>query len=299
MTDAALESALPSLAEAERDVTALVADAGTSFALGMRILPRERRLAMYGIYAFCRAVDDIADGIDSAERKRAGLDLWRMKIDAMADGEARCPITLVLAEAHRRFRLPRGELHAVIDGMAMDLDAAMIVPSEVDLMLYCRRVAGAVGLLSLPIFGAHEPAAPAFAVALGNALQLTNILRDIGEDGARGRLYLPRERLTAVGIDPDAEIAQILLHPRIGEVCESLAREAQRWFNEADRVLLDCDRSTLRPALLMGGVYALTLAMLNRRGWDRPADRLPMSKAQKLRGAIFHGLFRPAWRPFT
>lgn len=297
MSNVAAETTLPSMAQAERDIAAQVAQAGTSFALGMRILPRERRLAMYGIYAFCRAVDDIADGIDSVERKTDELDRWRRKIDRMIQGEAQCPVTLILAEAHQRFRLPRGELHAVIDGMAMDLDPAMFAPSEIDLMLYCRRVAGAVGLLSLPVFGAHDPEAPAFAIALGNALQLTNILRDIGEDGERARLYLPREKLAAAGIDITSGIAPILTHPRLGEVCAALAAEAQRWFDEADRLLLDCDRSSLRPALLMGGVYAHTLALLNRRGWSRPAERLHISKRQKLRGAIFDGLFRPAWRP--
>lgn len=299
MSTAAANDDRPSLSDAAREVAALVEKAGSSFRLGMRILPRERRQAMYGIYAFCRAVDDIADGPEPDEAKRAALDDWRARIDAALRGEADCPITLVLGEAHRRFRLPRAEFHAVIDGMAMDLDPAMIAPAEVDLMLYCRRVAGAVGLLSLPAFGALDPGAPEFAIALGNALQLTNILRDIGEDGAIGRLYLPRERLLAAGIAPQEGVAAALAHPRLGEVCRDLAREARRWFHEADRLLLDCDRSSLRPALLMGGVYARTLDLLERRGWAKPTEPLAISKGEKLRGAIFQGWLRPAWRPST
>jgi phytoene synthase len=295
----ALAASPPPLAQAEEEVAALVGRAGSSFWLGMRVLPRPRRMAMYGVYAFCRAVDDIVDEPGEVQDKRAALAQWRAKIDALMDGEVTCAITRVLAEAHRRYPLPRAEFFAVIDGMAMDLDPGLMAPSEVDLMLYCRRVAGAVGLLSLPPFGARDAAAPDFAIALGNALQLTNILRDIAADAAIGRLYLPRERLEAAGIDPHDGIASVLAHPRLGEVCAALSREARRWFDEADRLLLECDRASLRPALLMGGVYAATLERLEARGWADPTAPVSLSKFDKLRGAIFQGWLRPAWRPST
>ena len=173
----------------------------SSFYAGMRVLPQAEREAMFAVYAFCRAVDDIADDIDrdAADRTRA-LGAWRDDIAALFAGGAPGRAELV-ADAARDFHLAEADFIAVIDGMAMDTAGDIRAPDAAMLDLYCDRVASAVGRLSVRIFGMTDPAATDLAHHLGRALQLTNILRDIDEDAAIGRLYLPREHLQAHGID--------------------------------------------------------------------------------------------------
>ncbi len=173
--------------------------AGSSFYAGMRILPKPQREAMYAVYAFCRAVDDVADDGGTREERSAGLDRWRAGIDALYAGRPTAD-TAPLAEAVRRYGLDRNDFMAVIDGMAMDAAEDIRAPDEATLDLYCDRVASAVGRLSVRIFGVSGANGHALAHHLGRALQKTNILRDIDEDAAMGRLYLPREKLEAAGI---------------------------------------------------------------------------------------------------
>lgn len=275
----------------------VVTRSGTSFYLGMRILPLERRHAMYAIYAFCREVDDVADGPASNTLKRSELREWRAEVERLYSGNPTRPATYALAGPVRRFGLLREEFLAIIDGMEMDLDDAMFAPDEAELRLYCRRVAGAVGLLSLHVFGADEPEAQAFALGLGEALQLTNILRDVTEDAEQGRLYLPSDLLRRYGIDPAAGIASVLSSPALDAACRDLAAVAHSRFADADRALLRCRRSRLRPALLMMGIYEELLDTLERRGWRGDERPLTLSKPRKLWAALRRGLFRPKWRP--
>ncbi|WP_448190981.1 presqualene diphosphate synthase HpnD [Azospirillum sp. sgz301742] len=278
-------------------ITEVVTRSGSSFYLGMRILPPDRRTAMYAVYAFCREVDDIADGPDSDAVKRAELREWRAEVERLYAGCPTRPTAWALAEAVRRFDLPRDELLTIIDGMEMDLGDGLQAPDMATLTLYCRRVAGAVGMLSLHAFGADEPEARDFAVALGEALQLTNILRDVGEDAERGRLYLPGDLLRRHGIDPAAGIPAVLAHPALDSACRELAAMARARFAEADRALLRCRRARLRPALLMMGIYEGILDALERRGWHGAEAPLALSKPRKLWAALTKGLLRPAWRP--
>lgn len=275
----------------------VVKRSGSSFSLGMRVLPPEQRSAMYAIYAFCREVDDVADGTDTDAVKRAELHEWRVEIDRLYAGHPTRPTTRALVGAVRRFDLPREEFLTIIDGMEMDLGDGLRAPDSATLWVYCRRVAGAAGLLSLHAFGADEPAARTFAVALGEALQLTNILRDIGEDAERGRLYLPGDLLRRHGIDPDDGIQAALAHPALDAACRDLAATARARFAEADRALLHCRRARLRPALLMMGVYEAILDALEVRGWHGTDPTLVLGKPRKLWAALTQGLLRPAWRP--
>ncbi len=275
----------------------VVTRSGTSFYLGMRILPLERRHAMYAIYAFCREVDDIADGPDSDAVKQSELREWRAEVERLYAGNPTRPATHALADPVRRFGLPREEFLAIIDGMEMDLEEAMFAPDGTRLRLYCRRVAGAVGLLSLHAFGADEPEAQVFALALGEALQLTNILRDVAEDAEQGRLYLPGDLLRRHGIDPTTGVSSVLSSPALDDACRDLAAIAHRRFADADRALLRCRRSRLRPALLMMGIYEELLDTLERRGWHGHERPLTLSKPRKLWAALRRGLFRPKWRP--
>lgn len=266
-----------------------VARAGTSFYWAMRLLPAARRNAMFAVYAFCREVDDIADEPGELAEKRARLAAWRKEIDALYAGRPTHPIAAALLAPVREYGLRREDFLAVIDGMEMDAAEEIRAPSLEALDLYCDRVASAVGRLSVRIFGDASAAADRVAGALGRALQLTNILRDLAEDGARGRLYLPRELLERHGV-PCEDPAAALRHPRLGAVCEDLAALARRYYAEADAAMAECDRKAMRPAAVMGAVYRATLERLTRRGWTRVEERVSLSAPMKLYLAVRHGL---------
>src|SRR5690606_38011850 len=160
-------------------VRAVATASGSSFLWGMRLLPRPRREAMYAIYAFCREVDDIADEGGSPAEKQRALAAWREEIERLYHSRPTRAITRALLRPVADYGLPKGECLAIIDGMEMDTQQDIRAPALVDLRLYCRRVAGAVGVLSVRVFGAGEPEARDLALAQGDALQLTNILRDL------------------------------------------------------------------------------------------------------------------------
>ena len=271
-----LNASTADLAEVERIVRA----AGTSFYRGMRILPPDRRAAMYGIYAFCRLVDDIADEPAPLEAKRAGLAAWRARIAALARGEAADPTSRVLRQAMRRFDLREADFLAVIDGMEFDAETAVVAPDWAALDLYCDRVASAVGRLSVRAFGDASAAADEVAFHLGRALQLTNILRDLAEDAGRGRLYLPREYLVEAGV-PCAPAAA-LASPALPAVCSRLAAEADGHFADAFRAMERCDRRAMRPARIMAATYAAVLKALRARGWSRIGEAVVVPSWRKL-----------------
>jgi presqualene diphosphate synthase len=249
-----------------------VRGAGTSFWRGMRILPPDRRAAMYGIYAFCRLVDDLADEPAPLERKRAALAAWRERIAALYRGEAGDAVDRVLLGAIRRFDLERADFLAVIDGMESDAEAPMVAPDLATLDLYCDRVAAAVGRLSVRAFGDASAAAREVAFHLGRALQLTNILRDLREDAERGRIYLPAEWLSEAGIAP--EPATLLGDPGLPAVCRRMAAAAHEHFRRAGAAMARCDRRAMRPARVMGATYAALLGALEKRGWRAPWERV-------------------------
>jgi presqualene diphosphate synthase len=261
-------------------VEAMVRAAGTSFYRGMRLLPPDRRYAMYAIYAFCRVVDDIADEPGELADKRQRLAAWRDRIAGLYRGAADDPVTRVLVAAVRRFALRAEDFIAVVDGMAMDAETVIVAPNLATLDLYCDRVASAVGRLSVRAFGDASPAADRVAHALGRALQLTNILRDLQEDADRGRLYLPREYLDAAAVPPDP--AGALSSPRLAEVCERVATLAHGYFDEASAAMDQCDRRAMKPARLMGATYDAILSRLEQRGWQHLDQRASLPLWQKL-----------------
>ncbi len=278
--------------EAVAEVQALVRRSGSSFYGAMRLLPREKREAMFAVYAFCRAVDDIADGPGTPEARAAALAEWRDEIDALYAGRPGRPLTRALAGAVARFGLRRGDFEAVIDGVSMDAAPGMVAPDFARLERYCARVAGAVGLLSVRVFGCTDPRADDYALALGHALQLTNILRDVAEDAEDGRLYLPAELLDAAGIetrDPRAVVA----HPALAKACAALAEIALRRFDEARTTLATlpaADRAALRPAVVMMAVYRRLLDRLMRRGWRRIEAPVTVPRAEKVWIALRYGM---------
>ncbi|MEZ5897731.1 MAG: presqualene diphosphate synthase HpnD [Parvularculaceae bacterium] len=267
---------------ARRHAEDVVKQSGTSFAAGMSILPKQRRDAMHAVYAFCREVDDIADddGI-SRDARIAGLAGWRAEIDRLFAGAPQFPTGVALLEPVRAFGLDRDEFLAMIDGMETDANGPVVAPSMQDLFAYTRQVAGSVGMLSMPVFGAPKSeAATRFALSLGDALQLTNILRDVGEDAAIGRLYLPAELLDNYGAPKDP--AKIVGADGLADVARDLGAMAEQKFTDARDALQSFDWRTVRPALLMMGVYEAYLHKLKSRGWDKTGESLSLPKLQKL-----------------
>ena len=279
-----LNAAPEDLAEIETIVKA----AGTSFYQGMRVLPPDRRHAMYAIYAFCRIVDDIADDFSPLAEKLPLLEQWRTRISALYRGESDNAVTRVLRRAVEKFALRQQDFLDVIDGMEMDAGDPIVAPDRATLDLYCDRVAAAVGRLSVRAFGDASPMADQVAFHLGRALQLTNILRDVAEDAERGRLYLPREWLMEENIllDPTAALAS----PALTEICARLATQAHEHFVAASAAMAQCDQRAMKPARLMGATYAAILSRLEKRGWQRINERVFLPKWQKLYLALRHGL---------
>ncbi len=268
----------------------VVAASSTSFLAGMRALPKARREAMFAVYAFCREVDDIADEPAPLDEKLAGLEAWRGEIEALYRGHPTSLTSKALEGPVAAFGLPKAEFLAVIDGMEMDARGPIVAPDFETLLLYCRRVAGAVGMLSIRCFGASGPKAEELAVVLGEGLQLTNILRDLVEDAEDGRLYLPQEALEAAGISA-REPAAVLADPGRPKAAAWLAHHARARLNRAKVIMRDLPRRPMRPPVLMHAVYEKILDRLEARGWEVLEPRVSLSKFSKIAVLLRHGLF--------
>ena len=290
MSDAALHGVADQLGDdaLRETIRHRVEAAGTSFYWAMRLLPQDRRNGMYAVYAFCREVDDIADDDRPVEHKLAALTVWREEIDALYGGRPHLVVARALCEPALRYGLRRHDFLAIIDGMEMDAREDIRAPGLAMLDLYCARVASAVGHLSVHVFGDASHPAHLVAESLGRALQLTNILRDLDEDAARRRLYLPREILDRHGI-AGSDPAAILRHPALPAVCREVAALAEGHFREAERAMTRCSRRAMRPAAVMAAIYRATLSALLRSGWREPATRVSLSKTRKLWLVLRHG----------
>ncbi len=244
---------------------------GSSFYAAIRVLPAVQRAAMFEIYAFCRAVDDVADREGGRQPRLEELRQWRSVIDALYAGTP--PVGLLaLAQAICDFTLQREDFLAIIDGMEMDVATDIVCPDSATLDLYCDRVASAVGRLSVRVFGMPGQDGLTLAYHLGRALQLTNILRDLDEDATKGRLYLPREALLAAGIRSTG-VALVLAHPALAGACTTIVDLARKRFDDANQVLSRYPRSVVRSPILMARVYQNILGRLAARGWAAPRRR--------------------------
>jgi phytoene synthase len=282
MTDPVYEKAL-------NEVRARVRASGSSFTAGMIALPAERRDAMFALYAFCREVDDIADEGATMQERLSGLQMWRDIIANLYQGATpENPIAVTLAPAIRGYALKEEDFLAIIDGMEMDARAPICAPSWLDLDLYCDRVASAVGRLSVHIFGDSSDSAMQVAYHLGRALQLTNILRDLSEDAARDRLYLPEELLSKHHITSRVP-REVLNAACLIPACRDLAEKAQEHFDATNLALRFCDYKALRPAKIMKAYYEAILHRLIEEDWRTLGRRVTLSTPQKL------WLFLRAW----
>jgi len=253
---------------------------GSSFYAAMRILPREQREAMFQIYSFCRQVDDIADSHGPREERLAALQKWRDDIDALYRGQPPARLSDYVASV-KRFDLQRADFLAIVDGMEMDVPQDIRAPDLATLDLYCDRVASAVGRLSVRVFGLPQEDGILLAHHLGRALQLTNILRDIDEDAALGRLYLPREALLHAGITSD-DPAVVAADRALPMVCAGLVARARTHFEKADEVMARNSRRVVRAPRIMERYYSAILELLVRRGFAAPRAPVRLNKLAKL-----------------
>ncbi len=270
--------------EAAPEASHATTASGSSFYAAMRILPPDQREAMFQIYSFCRKVDDIADSDGPRPERLAALQQWRDDIDALYRGDPPPHLSDYVASV-KKFDLQREDFIAIIDGMEMDVPQDIRAPEMATLDLYCDRVASAVGRLSVNVFGMPREDVVLLAHHLGRSLQLTNILRDIDEDAALGRLYLPREGLMLAGItgnDPTRVIADRALP----KVCFPLAERAKVHFAKADEIMARNRRRSVKAPRIMGKYYRAILDLLLARGFAAPRAPVRVSKITRL-GIIF------------
>jgi phytoene synthase len=251
---------------------------GTSFYYAFRILPREKRRAIYALYSFCRVVDDCVDEPDG--EGEAGLDRWLAEVHRCYEGQPATSLGRELAETLLLFPIPRQCFEDIVAGCRMDLTTRRY-PRFEDLLVYCRRVASAVGLAAIEIFEYTNPATRDYALELGLALQLTNILRDIGADARSGRLYLPLEDLARYGVAEAEILAGAAARTPALDALLRFELERARGHHDRARGLLPAeDRRAMLPARIMGAIYRELLEELARRGCPL-GERLAMSRARK------------------
>ena len=251
----------------------------------MRLLPPEKRAAMFAVYAFCRVVDDIADGSDTLDQKRADLRQWRRETENLFAGNPTHPIALALAGPVSNYGLDKQDFLGLIDGMEMDAVDTLQIPDMETLQIYCDRVACTVGRLSTKIFGVEDQLGKDLAKSLGQALQLTNILRDVAEDAERNHIYLPADYLRRHGItvqDPTV----LVNAPNLSAVCRELAQLAEQRYAESHILIQQCNYRDIRPAAIMMHIYHRLFLKLRRAGWRDFGTRVSLSKAEKLILAI-------------
>jgi len=264
---------------------------GSSFYIAMRLMPAEERDAMFAIYAFCRKVDDIADdGVGTRAERHEKLEQWRSDLFDLYSGKVAQQVRF-LAPAVARYGLRLEDFLTVLDGMDMDVAEDIVAPDLATLDLYCDRVASAVGRLSIKVFGMEE--GPGFDLAhhLGRALQLTNILRDIDEDAAVGRLYLPREYLEEMDCCRQMDPAAIVAQPKIDAVCRRVAQLAHHHYDQAHRILAVKPRGRIKTPRLMGAVYSEILRASEAQGFAPPRRRISLPKSRLVSLVLRQGLF--------
>lgn len=257
---------------------------GANFSVGFRFLPRRKRRAVYAAYAFCRWADDIAD--DGGQRAvTSELDAWQSELDRCYDGAPSHAITIALADALRFFAIPKSAFVALIDGCRQDLVKNRYDNFE-ELLDYCRMVASSIADVSLAIFGYKTSAAIEHGRELATALQLTNVTRDIGDDLARDRVYIPQDELCRFGVThfgPTEEVRRLV---------EFQIDRAESYFRAAEPLIRELSFDARFPVLLMGGIYATVLKRLKRDPLIVLRERLSLSPLQKS-AVVFARLLRP------
>lgn len=256
------------------------AQSGSSFYYSFLFLKADRRRAITALYAFCREVDDTVDECTDAAIARTKLSWWRSEVAAMASGTPTHPVAKALQPHLATFSLDTQHLLAIIDGMEMDLDQTRYLDFP-GLQKYCWHVASVVGILSAKIFGVTNPQTLEYAEKLGLAFQLTNIIRDVGEDARKGRIYLPVNELQQFNVT-----AADILNARHSENFEKLmqfqAARAQKYYDEAFALLPKEDRRAQRPGLIMAAIYRAVLNEVEHDGFHVLNQRISLTPIRKL-----------------
>ena len=261
---------------------------GANFSVGFRFLPPQKRRAVYAAYAYCRWADDIAD--DGGWRVAGGgreqrLDEWQCELERCYDGKPSHPITVALADALRFFAIPKSAFVALIDGCRQDLVKTRYETFS-ELLKYCELVAASISDISLAIFGYRSPKAIEHGRSLATALQLTNVTRDIGDDLARDRVYVPQDELRRFGVTRFAASAEMR------NLIEFQIDRAESYFRAAEPLIRELAFDARFPVLLMGGIYATVLKRLRRDPLIVLRERLTLSPLQKS-AVVFARLLRP------
>ncbi|MBM3116334.1 presqualene diphosphate synthase HpnD [Jeongeupia naejangsanensis] len=257
------------------------AKSGSSFYYSFRFLPEEKRRAITALYAFCREVDDVVDETHDEGVARTTLNWWRGEVDQLYAGSPQHPVTRALLPVLKTFNLSREHFLEIIDGMEMDLDQARYASFK-DLQLYCYRVASVVGLMAAEIFGYTDRKTLKYAHDLGIAFQLTNIIRDVGEDARRGRLYLPVDELQRFNV-PAADVFNFRQTAEFKSLMAFQIDRAEQYYRQAFELLPKADRKAQRPGLLMAAIYRATLDEIRRDGADKVLNqRLSLTPIRKL-----------------
>jgi phytoene synthase len=253
---------------------------GSSFYNSFRFLPKDKRRAITALYAFCREVDDVVDECSDANVARTTLNWWRTEVAAIYNGKPQHPVCRALVPIVKQFKLAQEHLLEIIDGMEMDLDQPRYADFK-SLQLYCYRVASVVGLLSVEIFGYTDRQTLKYAHDLGIALQLTNIIRDVGEDARRNRIYLPMDELRQFGVTPE-DIQHARETKEFQKLMAFQIERAQHYYRQALNHLPAVDRKAQRTGLIMAEIYRATLDEVVASGCHVLKERVSLTQRYKL-----------------
>ena len=256
------------------------ARSGSSFYYSFLFLPPERRRAITALYAFCREVDDVVDECHDPQMAALKLAWWRQQVARLYEGHPEHPVTQALQPAVAAFGLAREHLDEIIDGMEMDLQQTRYLDFK-GLSLYCYRVASVVGLLAADIFGSTDRQTAKYAHDLGMAFQLTNIIRDVGEDARRGRIYLPVDELQRFGV-PAADILNSRYSDNFKALMEYQIARAESYYDKALAALPAADRKAQRPGLMMAAIYRALLDEIRRSDCQVLHQRIALTPLRKL-----------------
>lgn len=256
------------------------AASGSSFYYSFLFLPAERRRAIMALYAFCREVDDVVDECNDLSVASTKLAWWRQEVERVAEGKPQHPVGQALKLVAPGINLPKEQLLEIIDGMAMDLQQARYLDFK-GLSLYCYRVASVVGLLAAEIFGYRDRQTQKYAHDLGMAFQLTNIIRDIGEDARRGRIYIPMDELKQFNV-PAADILNGKYSDNFTALMQFQYERAERYYEQALAQLPAVDRKSQRPGLIMAAIYRTLLAEIKDENFQVLHQRISLPPGRKL-----------------
>jgi phytoene synthase len=274
-------------AEAQAYCTAYTKKSGSNFYYSFLFLPEARRHAMYAVYAFCKAVDSAVDEPPAGSNPDEELKRWRSELDAVYHGTPTSPIAVSLAHHVRALSIPQAYFEELIKGVEMDLSRTRYVTFD-ELSLYCYRVASVVGLICLHIFGVTSARAQDYAVDLGMAFQLTNILRDLGVDAAQGRIYLPLDDLHACHY-PEQALLQQLYSPEFKQLMQQEAARARHYYDKAHAALMALprhERQALTVAEIMRGIYSRILKKIEASNYQVFGPRISLSTSHRLTIAL-------------